>query len=174
MGNVGSIHRARSRDIVNYSIACFATNEDLNKLIIHLDKCPLLTQKAADFILFIQAVNNKAHLTVEGLNQIVKIKASMNLALSNMLKSEFDGYIPVERPVINYNVTLDPNWISVFVSAEGNFDVRIPSSKNKLGSRVQLRFTISQHSRDLKLMEKIVESFGSGKYTKMAASLLLV
>jgi len=109
LGDIGSIHLARNRDIVNYSID---SNEDLNKLIIHLEKYPLLTQKAADFLLFKQAVklvNNKAHLTVEGLNQIVNIKASMNLGLSNMLKSEFDGYTPVERPVINYNVMLDPN-----------------------------------------------------------------
>ena len=166
LGDIGSIHLARNRDIVNYSID---SNEDLNKLIIHLEKYPLLTQKAADFILFKQAVklvNNKAHLTVEGLNQIVNIKASMNLGLSNMLKSVFDGYTPVERPVINYNVILDPNWISGFVSAEGNFDVRIPSTNSKLGYRVQLRFRISQHSRDLKLMEKIVEYFGSGKIYK--------
>ena len=163
---IGSIHSARNRDIVNYSID---SNEDLNKLIIHLEKYPILTQKAADFLLFKQAVklvNNKAHLTVEGLNQIVNIKASMNLGLSNMLKSEFDGYTPVERPVIDYNVILDPNWISGFVSAEGNFDVRIPSTNSKLGYRVQLRFRISQHSRDLKLMEKIVEYFGSGKIYK--------
>ena len=51
-----------------------------------------------------------AHLTVEGLNQIVNIKASMNLGLSDMLKSEFAGYTPVERPVINSdNVILDPH-----------------------------------------------------------------
>jgi hypothetical protein len=55
-------------------------------------------------------VNNKAHLTVEGLNQIVNIKASLNLGLSDMLKSEFAGYTPVKRPVINSdNVILDPN-----------------------------------------------------------------
>ncbi len=166
LGDIGSIHLARNRDIVNYSLD---SNEDLNKLIIHLEKYPLLTQKAADFLLFKQAVklvNNKAHLTVEGLYQIVNIKASMNLGLSNMLKSEFDGYTPVERPVINYNVILDPYWISGFVSTEGNFDVRIPSTNSKLGYRVQLRFRISQHSRDLRLMEKIVEYFGSGKIYK--------
>lgn len=161
MGHIGSIHLALNRDIVNYSIEL---KEDLNKLFIHLEKYPLLTQKAADFMLFKQAVklvDDKAHLTVEGLNQIVNIKASMYLGLSNMLKSEFDEYVPVERPVINYNVILDPNWISEFVSAEGNFDVRIPSTNSKLGYRVQLRFRISQHSRDLKLMEKIIEYFGS-------------
>lgn len=83
-----------------------------------------------------------------------------------MLKSEFHGYTPVERPVLNHNVILDPNWISGFVSAEGNFDIRIPSTKSKLGYRVQLRFRISQHDRDLKLMENIVEYFGSGKIYK--------
>ena len=167
LGGIGSIHLARNRDIVNYSIDSI---EDLNKLIVHLEKYPLLTQKAADFFLFKQAVklvNNKAHLTIEGLNQIVNIKASLNLGLSDMLKSEFPGYTPVERPVINCdNVILDPNWISGFVSAEGNFDVRMPSTNSKLGYRVQLRFRISQHSRDLRLMEKIVEYFGSGKVYK--------
>ena len=63
----------------------------------------------------------------------------MNLGLSDMLKSEFAGYTPVERPVINSdNVILDPHWISGFVSAEGNFDVRMPSTNSKLGNRVQL------------------------------------
>ena len=167
LGGIGSIHLARNRDIVNYSIDSI---EDLNKLIIHLENYPLLTQKAADFFLFKQAVklvNNKAHLTVEGLNQIVNIKASMNLGLSDTLKSEFAGYTPVERPVINCdNVFLDPYWISGFVSAEGNFDLRMPSTNSKLGYRVQLRFRISQHIRDIRLMEKIVEYFGSGKIYK--------
>lgn len=81
-----------------------------------------------------ELVNNKAHLTLEGLEKIVNIKASMDLGLSDMLISEFPGYVPVERPVINNdNVILNPYWISGFVSAEGNFDVRIPSTNSKLG-----------------------------------------
>ena len=49
-------------------------------------------------------MNNKAHLSSakrEGLNQIINIKASMNLGLSDFLKSEFNENIPVERPFIN-------------------------------------------------------------------------
>ena len=93
----------------------------------------------------------------------------MNLGLSEMLISEFAGYIPVLRPAINYdNVNLNPYWISGFVSAKGNFDVRIPSTNSKLGYRVQLRFIISQHKRDLILMQKIVEYLGSGKIYKYA------
>jgi hypothetical protein len=167
LGGIGSIHLARKCEIINYSIDSI---EDLNKLIIHLDKYPLLTQKASDYLLFkqvVKIVNNKSHLTIEGLKEIVNIKASMNLGLSDMLKSEFVGYIPVERPVINFdNIILNPNWISGFISAEGNFDVRIPKTNSKLGYRVQLRFRITQHDRDLILMEKIVEYFGIGKVYK--------
>lgn len=167
LGGIGSIHKNKNRDIVNYSIESI---EGLNKLVFHLDKYPLLTQKAADFLLFKKAVelkNNKVHLSVEGLNKMVNIKASMNLGLSDILKSEFIEYIPVERPVIKYdNINLDSNWISGFISAEGNFDVRIPVTKNKLGYRVQLRFRISQHSRDFILMQKLAEYFKSGKIYK--------
>lgn len=169
LGGIGSIHSTSNRDVVNYSIDSI---KDLDKLIIHLEKYPLLTQKAADFILFKKAVglfNDKAHLTVEGLEKIVNIKASMNLGLSDTLKSEFAGYVPVERPVISYdNIILDPHWISGFISAEGSFDVRMPSTNSKLGNRVQLRFRISQHSRDFILMQKIVEYWGSGKIYKYA------
>lgn len=167
LGGIGYIHLAKNRDIVNYSISSI---KELNNLIIYLEKYPLLTQKAADLLLLkkaVELVNNKAHLTLEGIEKIVNIKASMNLGLSDMLISEFPGYVPVERPVINNeNVILNPYWISGFVSAEGNFDVRIPSTNSKLGYRVQLRFRISQHSRDLILMQKIVEHLGSGKIYK--------
>jgi hypothetical protein len=48
LGGIGSIHLAKNRDMANYSIDSI---EDLNKLIIHLEKYPLLTQKAADFFI---------------------------------------------------------------------------------------------------------------------------
>ena len=160
LSNIGSIHLAKNRNIANYSIDSI---EDLNKLIVHFNNYPLLIQKAAYLILFKQAmvlVNNKAHLTIEGLNKIINIKVSMNLGLSDKLKLEFPNYIPVERPIINIdNINLDPNWISGFISAEGNFDVRIPVTNTNLGHRVQLRFRVTQHSRDIKLMNKIVKYF---------------
>lgn len=166
LDSIGSIHLDHTRNRVIYSID---SKKDLQKLIIHIEKYPLLTPKAADFLLFKQVVelmSNKAHFTIEGLNQIVNIKASMNLGLSDKLKSEFGGYTPVERPVINNDNIPDPAWISGFVRGEGNFDVRMPQASNAVGSRVQLRFRITQHERDLKLMENIVKYFGSGKVYK--------
>lgn len=84
LGGIGTIYLAQNRERVSYSISSI---ENLNKLIIHFEKYPLLTQKAADLLLFKQAlklVNNRAHLTVEGLNELINIKASMNFGLSEM------------------------------------------------------------------------------------------
>ena len=46
-------------------------------------------------------MNNKDHLSIEGLNKIINIKASMNLGLSYFLIYEFNELTPLERPVIN-------------------------------------------------------------------------
>ena len=83
LGGVGTIHENPTLNKVNYSID---SKKDLLVLISHLEKYPLLTQKGADFILFkevVKLMNNKAHLSIQGLNQIINIKASMNLGLSD-------------------------------------------------------------------------------------------
>jgi hypothetical protein len=95
--------------MVNYSVD---SNKDLTNLINHFEKYPLLTQKAADFILFkevVKLMNNKAHLQIEGLHQIINIKASINLGLSDFLISEFNEITPVLRPIINTENIPDPN-----------------------------------------------------------------
>jgi hypothetical protein len=97
---IGSIHVDSKQNRVNFSVDSV---KDLAILINHFDKYPLLTQKRADFILFkevVKLIKNKQHLSLDGLKQIVNIKASMNLGLSDMLKSEFYGFVPVCRPII--------------------------------------------------------------------------
>lgn len=163
LNGIGSIHINNNRDVINYSID---SNKDLKILINHFEKYPLLTQKAADFILFkevIELIRNKNHLTMEGLQQIINIKASMNLGISNFLKSEFNDVSPVERPIITTEEIYDSNWIAGFTTAEGCFDVLVSKSNNKMGNRVQLRFRISQHNRDKKLLEKIKKDLGTGE-----------
>jgi len=55
---------------------------DLTNIIIpHFDKFPLITQKLADFKLFkqvIEIMSRKEHLTMEGIQKIVNLKASIN------------------------------------------------------------------------------------------------
>ena len=175
---IGSIHINSTLPKVNFSVD---SKKDLIKLINHLEKYPLLTQKGADFLLFKEVVNlmnTKDHLSVEGLKQIINIKASMNLGLSDFLKSEFNEINPVERKVINTEKIPDSNWIAGFATGEGNFDVRITQqSTNKIGYRVQLRFRISQHDRDIQLMKHLIKILGAGniyKYPDKSAIVLTI
>jgi len=56
----------------------------------------------------IELMENKEHLTIEGIRKIVTIKASINLGLSNGLKAAFPNIIPVSRPLIKVPETFDP------------------------------------------------------------------
>jgi len=141
LGGIGSIHINSTLKKVNYSVD---SKKDLINLIHHLENYPLLTQKAAAplqrkgclffFREVVKLMNTKDHLSIEGLKKRINIKASMNLGLSDFLKSEFNEINPVERQVINTDSIPDSNWISGFISGEGNFDVRITrQSSNKFG-----------------------------------------
>jgi len=142
---------------------------DLLKVIIpHFIKYPLLTQKAADFKLFVQIVqlmNEGAHLNQTGASfqQIVNIKASLNNGNSDFIKSKFPLINPVKRETIETTSIPDPHWISGFVSGEGCFDAGIRKATNTRKERVYLRFKVSQHERDLKLMELIIKYFKAGR-----------
>lgn len=87
----------------------------------------------------------------------------MNLGISKTLKSKFNETNPVTRPIVQTTSIPNPNWISGFVSGEGNFDAGIRKSNNVVGSRVYLRFRLSQHTRDIQLMEQIIKYLGVGR-----------
>jgi hypothetical protein len=77
---------------------------------------PLLTQKAADFNLFVQIVqlmNKGAHLNLNhaGLQQIANIKASLNKSISDFVLSKFHIINPVKRETIETTNISDPHWI---------------------------------------------------------------
>ena len=130
----------------------------------------MLTQKAADLMLFIQIIeimSTKEHLIVDGLHKIINIIASMNWGLSDLLKSEFSNFTPVDRPIINTTIIPDSQWVAGFVCGEGCFFVEIFKSKtHNTGHQVKLRFQISQHERDKHLMELIMQFLGSGTLYK--------
>jgi len=167
-GGIGSIRQSKTHNMVFYSVSSI---KDLTTIIIpHFETYLLLSQKAADFILFKQIVkimSKKEHLTLDGPHQIINIKAAMNWGLSNKLKYESIQVNPVERPLIITKKISSPNWVSGFVTGEGNFNVTISKAKDlKSGFKLQLRFRIYQHDRDLKLMELIIKYLGSGRIEK--------
>ncbi|OSX56128.1 hypothetical protein POSPLADRAFT_1160921 [Postia placenta MAD-698-R-SB12] len=166
-GGIGTIRLDKTANAVKYSVDNL---KDLRNIIIpHFKKYPLITQKAADFILFEQIVelmHEGAHITIDGLQQIINIKASMNLGISETIKSEFNQTKPVKRTIIQTTNIPNPNWITGFVSGEGNFDAGIRKSTNIVGSRVYLRFRLTQHTRDTQLMELIIKYLGVGRLEK--------
>jgi len=106
---VGNISK-EYKNILQYRVTSI---KDLtNKIIPHFEKFPLITQKKADFILFKEAIDlitRKEHLTAEGLEKIVAIKASINLGLSDVLKTAFSKIVPAKRPVIKDQKIFDPH-----------------------------------------------------------------
>ena len=163
---VGNISELRA-DAVQYTVYS-ATG--LVRLIDHFDRYPLITQKQADYLLFKEAVglvNSKQHLTIKGLHQILSLKHSINRGISPELKAAFPEIVPTERPVVPITDIQDPNWLSGFVSAEGSFMVSIRKSSNsKLGSHVQLIFSLAQHSRDEHLIKSLMNYLECGTFSQ--------
>jgi hypothetical protein len=108
-------------------------------------------------------MKKKEHLTLEGIQKIVNLKASLNKGLSDELKVAFPKTIPMQRPLVVDQVIKDPRWLAGFTTAEGCFYINIYKSKTtKLGEAIKLCFNLTQHSRDEELIRNIVEYLGCG------------
>lgn len=161
---VGSIRYSKDIDIFTVS-----SKKELEIIKDHFDKYPLITQKWSDYTLFKQCLDemkNKNHLTDEGLRKIFSIRASINLGLSDSLNKVFLDIVPVLRPpVVNYEIP-NRNWLVGFIEGEGCFMIDIFKSKTKIGYAVGLKFQITQHIREIKLMESLVIYLNCGRVSK--------
>lgn len=107
--NAVYISKPKNRLMVEFRVS---TLNDIIKVIIpHLDNYPLITKKHSDYVLFkkiILLMLNKEHNTLEGIQKIVNIKASLNLGLSEDLKKAFPNTVSIK------------NWKVVLLLAERN------------------------------------------------------
>lgn len=159
---VGSI-RNEAKDKVKFRVE--SVKEIVNNIIPHFQKYPLITQKLADYLLFKDVVDmmiNKEHLTKEGLNKIVSIKAVINLGLPDELQVSFLDIRPTPRPLVQNKTVPDGQWIAGFTSAEGCFKITVVKRPNRKIDQVYLVFQITQQSRDEKLLESFISFFGCG------------
>ena len=116
-------------------------SENLKVIINHFDKYPLLTNKQSDYLLFKQVVNDMdkgKHLTVEGLNKIMSIKAVMNnKGMLDNLHLAFPNIEPILRPEIKDRKIKSLHWLAGFTDAEGCFFIALKKSpESKLGETV--------------------------------------
>ena len=151
------------------------TLKGIHVIIAHFDKYPLITQKNSDFVLFklaVSLINQGYHLTQDGLNNIINIKASMNKGVSDKLKQAFPSLAPVVRPVLKDIGLKDPHWVSGFASGEGCFMVRIRNNNNNTSSsKVELIFQITQHIRDQLLLHSLIKYLDCGRFRERKGGL---
>nr|YP_010170355.1 LAGLIDADG homing endonuclease [Phanerochaete carnosa]QRZ60336.1 LAGLIDADG homing endonuclease [Phanerochaete carnosa] len=156
--------------------------ENIGFIIEHFKQYPLKTQKYADFLLFKKAfeiIISQRHLTVEGLHELISIRASLNKGLPERLKSAFQSIKPVVRPEVpkfsGFALVLNNSdikyWVAGFVTGEGCFYIQTSKSKtHKLGIGVSLNFYVSQHIRDSYLLAGFEQLFGCGSYSVVKKS----
>lgn len=168
---VGNIYSKKDKFLIDWHVSSV---KDLRIIIDHFDKYPLKTQKLADYLLFKQVFNlilAKQHLTIEGISKIVAIKASINRGLSDELKAAFPDIQPILRPSGSPDnkiiEDINPGWMLGFTEGEGCFNVLVAnSSHTKSGFSVGLVFQITQHLKDLELMESFIQFWGCGRISK--------
>jgi hypothetical protein len=92
------------KKVGNSAIFSVQSLKDLSNVVIpHFDKYPLLTKKRADYLLFKNIVNLMvagSHLSKQGIENILSIKASMNKGLSSEFRQQYPHIIPVKRPEV--------------------------------------------------------------------------
>lgn len=69
--------------------------------------------------------------------------------------------IPLKRPTKTKREIENPNWLVGFVDAEGCFHIKTQNIKNNK-VRYSLLFSISQHIRDVSLMNHIADYIKCG------------
>ena len=140
---------------------------ELQVIISHFDKYPLLSEKRGDYILFkdgIELLKTKSHLNKEGFHKILSIRATLNLGFSDKLKLSFPHIIPVKRPLVKNLSVLDFNWIAGLTSGDGCFYVSLRNSlTTKSGKSVVLKFHIVQHSRGIELIKLLISTLKCGR-----------
>ena len=168
---IGKIY---SYNNLNEAFFRVGTFNELEVIVNHFDKYPLMTQKWSDFILFkevLYLIKNKEHLTLQGLLKIANIRASMN---TKTVIRGITGIVPVPRPSRDVPLHIDPFWMAGFVSGEGSFTVGLKEYKSKLGETSWLRFILTQHNRDQSLINSFVTFFGCGKINQASQATYFV
>ena len=120
-------------------------------------KYPLLTQKQTDFKLFcliIDLINKKEHLTLEGIEKIINIRASMNKKLIDRFNKDFPNIKPIKESfIVNIDIS-DLHWITGFVDAEGCFYIKL--FKDKLGIvRYSIFFSLKVNLLNAEILKKL-------------------
>jgi len=121
-------------------------------LIPFFDKYNLLTSKQLNFLDFKKVANiiqEGRHLTEEGIIEIKSIKANINFGRAFAQKLAF-----IES--IKDSIYITPHWLSGFIDAEAYLGIHLSDGSRR---RCEPRFSISQNSHDIVILEAIANFF---------------
>jgi hypothetical protein len=158
--HIGKIRKS-GENCVQYVVESF---KELQVIVNHFDKYPLVTAKITDFLFFKQCfekIKNGEHLTEEGFLKIVTLKSSLNWGISDKLTKAFPLVIPVNRLEYKFKGIPDPFWIAGFTSGDGSFQIRLRKLNTNIGYRVSLLYSFHLHIRDLDVLKGLATYFSS-------------
>lgn len=162
---VGKIHKIKDKGHAVYTVSSISELEEV--IVPHFVKYPLLTVKRITFLLFKDVVHlmyKKTHLTQEGVQSIINIRASMNKGMTNKFLEDFSNIVPVALPEVHplsiNDISID--WLVGFTDAEGCFFINIRSNRKKTGYWALAGFSLVQHNRDTLLFKLLKEFLGGG------------
>jgi LAGLIDADG endonuclease len=137
--------------------------KELKIIINHFGKYPLVAAKLSDFLIFKQCfelINQGEYLTKDSLLKIISLKTNLNLGLPPNLIEAFPKIIPIIKPKYIFKGILDLFWVSGFTSGDGSFNLKIEKSATTLiGRRIQLRFGIGLHIKELDVIKGLAAYF---------------
>ena len=95
----------------------------------------------------------------KALNTIINIRASLNLGLSEGLKTAFPNTIPIIRPLVPKAEIPHHEWMAGFITGDGCFFIKVNKSLNKAGVCVQLVLQVSHQYTRSGIIEKFCMLF---------------
>lgn len=166
----GEIGRVRLKHYVNsegYELEVVGLK---NCLILrdHFNKYPLFTYKLVHFQLWskiLTLMQEKQHLNVSGLSEIIGIKTHFKKGLSPLLISSFINPKETIKPSYNPDFQLMNNqWLAGFINSDGHFGLYLtrPKEDKPMRIRCEAQFNLVQLNSSRIVLEYIVNFLGFG------------
>lgn len=157
-----------SGNMFTYEVTSFNSLQVIRK---HFEKYPLETSKSIHFLLWCEVIDlllKKVHYTHEGFLKILAIKAVFPKGLSDNVLKAHPNVVPINKPeFLPKTNLLNPHWVAGFVQADGTFGLNfIKQVRMKLGFTCQPQFRVTQHERDLMVLNRIISTMGCGNIVK--------
>jgi len=83
--------------------------------------------------------------------------------ITKVVENEYPDLKPATVPKFKTASTLNPDWLAGFITAEASFFISLKGCPpRKAGYAVSLSFSLSQHLKDICLLERIANYLGCG------------